>query len=867
MNKGKAVEQTPQHNHDSDLEQLPENPESAGNTSKFAERIPAPPYTPIETNTEYCHSNSHTSSPAFPPNGHQRLTSEAFPNRLNIVIQVVGSRGDVQPFIALGLALQKHGHRVRIATHNVFQQFVTSSGLGFHPVGGDPAELMAYMVSSPRLVPDLATLRAGAIARKRHMYEEMLKGFWESCLAEDQETGVPFVADAIIANPPSFAHVHCAEALGIPCHLVFTMPWSSTGAFAQPLAGLTLDSKGKRKESKSSTSTNLVSYSVVNFLTWQGLGDIVNHWRVETLDLEAVPSTEGPHLVESLKVPFTYCWSPSLVAKPSDWGEHIDVCGFFFRDPPSYTPPDDLARFLSSGPRPIYIGFGSIVVGDAEGLMSMVLSAVKAAGVRAVISRGWSNLTADESDDLFFVGDCPHEWLFQQVAAVVHHGGAGTTACGLRYGCPTAIVPFFGDQPFWGTVVNAAGAGPPPLPYESLTSQRLAQAIEFCLLPTTREAASVLACKIAAEDGVQNAVDSFHRSLPKELLQCDFFPEETAVWSYGRGRKQVKMCRGVALVLRQHGVDLKDLRLHKTGNIDIENHRWDPFTAVSAASLSTVAGVADATVDMVRRPIQEYRRERSEPEVDGPSDATTKGTVAIPSGAAMLPLVDTDTILMSTEKSLAKKSSNRLEALPEQSLKSASKTSLETTSQSSLKSSNSHSKASAAASASAHSMGNAVARATRGVFVDIPLAATEGMRAVPQLWGEEVEKHEHIHDLRSGVSVAGRSFVGGITGAIKGVFMRTYEAKRKEGAIGAIKGLSQGSVGLVTKTSSAVTGLVTYPAQGISKSIRARIRGEARRRVTQARWRECEWLLESGEWNKDTSSVLHDFEGLKGRNI
>jgi hypothetical protein len=270
MSKGKGVEYSQQHNHDSDLEQLPDDHDQGGKTSKFAARIPAPPYTPLGTNPEYSSSNSQSSSPTFPTYWQQRSTPKAFPNRLNIVIQVVGSRGDVQPFIALGLALQKYGHRVRIATHNVFKQFVTSSGLGFYQVGGDPAELMAYMVSSPRLVPDLATLRAGAVARKRHMYQEMLKGFWESCLADDPDTGVPFVANAIIANPPSFAHVHCAEALGIPCHLVFTMPWSSTGAFAQPLAGLTLDSKGKKKESKSSSSTNLVSYSVVNFLTWQG---------------------------------------------------------------------------------------------------------------------------------------------------------------------------------------------------------------------------------------------------------------------------------------------------------------------------------------------------------------------------------------------------------------------------------------------------------------------------------------------------------------------------------------------------------------------------------------------------------------------
>ncbi|KAI0868294.1 UDP-glucose,sterol transferase [Hypoxylon argillaceum] len=780
--------------------------------------------TVVYPNPEYSDSDPHAGPAKLAFDGNEEENSKTFLNRLNILIQVVGSRGDVQPFIALGLALQTHGHRVRVATHDVFRPFVTSSGLDFYPVGGDPAELMAYMVSSPRLVPDLATLRAGAIARKRHMYDRMLRGFWEACLADDPDTGAPFVADAIIANPPGFAHVHCAEALGVPCHLVFTMPWSSTGAFPQPLAGMTLDTKGK-KVSKSASKTNYVSYAAVNFLTWQGLGDVVNHWRVETLDLEAVPSTEGPHLIETLKVPFTYCWSPSLVSKPPDWGDHIDVCGFFFRNPPAYTPPDDLAEFLGSGPAPIYIGFGSIVVGNAAGLLSMVLGAVRATGVRAVISRGWSSLSADGSDDVFFLGDCPHEWLFQQVTAVVHHGGAGTTACGLRYGRPTAIVPFFGDQPFWGAVVNQAGAGPAPVPYESLTSQKLAQAIRFCLSPAAREAALAVACKIATEDGVARAVDSFHRSLPKGRLQCDFFPDETAVWVHGRGRKAIKMCRGAATVLRQHGVDLQELRLLKTGNITIENRRWDPFTAVSAASLSTVVGVAEAAIDVVRKPIQYRQREHwQEKAVVQTIKADTSVTVA-PGGAAMFPL------------------SSKLSS---QALRSASK-------------------ANGAIAASANSMGSVVTRTTRGVLVDIPLAVTEGMRAVPGLWGEKVEEHEPIHDLRSGVSVAGRSFYEGITGAARGVFLRTYEAKKREGATGVLKGLTQGSVGLVTKTGSAITGLVAYPAQGISKSIQARIKGETRRRVVQARWREGEWLLEGGRWTKDVTSVLHDFDGLKGR--
>lgn len=122
-----------------------------------------------------------------------------------------------------------------------------------------------------------------------------------------------------------------------------------------------------------------------------------------------------------------------------------DVCGFFFRDPPSYDPPIELASFLASGPTPIYIGFGSIVIDDPERMTSLLVEAVRSTGVRAIISKGWSNLGGIEDENVLFLGDCPHEWLFSQVSAVVHHGGAGTTACGLLNGRPTTIVPFFGE--------------------------------------------------------------------------------------------------------------------------------------------------------------------------------------------------------------------------------------------------------------------------------------------------------------------------------------------------------------------------------------------------------------------------------------
>jgi len=182
---------------------------------------------------------------------------------LNVLIQVVGSRGDVQPFIALGNELQRLGFRVRLATHDVFEGFVRESGLEFYPVGGDPSALMAYMVKNPGLIPSLQSLHAGEIRQKREMVEEMLGGFWQSCLCPHSVTGAPFGADAIIANPPSFAHLHCAQALGIPVHIMFTMPWTSTTAFPHPLANL-------HNSGGNQLMANYVSYAVVEHLTWQG---------------------------------------------------------------------------------------------------------------------------------------------------------------------------------------------------------------------------------------------------------------------------------------------------------------------------------------------------------------------------------------------------------------------------------------------------------------------------------------------------------------------------------------------------------------------------------------------------------------------
>ena len=186
------------------------------------------------------------------------------PPVMNIVIHVVGSRGDVQPFVSLGKVLrEKYGHRIRLATHPTFKTFVEESGLEFFSIGGDPAELMAFMVKNPGLMPGLDSLKSGDVGQRRRGMYQIVKGCWRSCIEPDPEKNVPFVAEVIIANPPSFAHVHCAQALGIPLHLMFTMPWSPTRAFPHPLANI-------ERTDADPTTTNYLSYGLVELMTWQG---------------------------------------------------------------------------------------------------------------------------------------------------------------------------------------------------------------------------------------------------------------------------------------------------------------------------------------------------------------------------------------------------------------------------------------------------------------------------------------------------------------------------------------------------------------------------------------------------------------------
>ncbi|KAL1827055.1 hypothetical protein ACET3Z_005467 [Daucus carota] len=422
---------------------------------------------------------------------------------LQIVVLIVGTRGDVQPFVAIGKRLQDYGHRVRLATHANFKDFVLSSGLEFFPLGGDPKVLAGYMVKNKGFLPS----GPSEVNIQRNQIKAIIFSLLPACTEPDPESQVPFNVDAIIANPPAYGHVHVAEALRVPIHIYFTMPWTPTSEFPHPLSRVR-QPVGYR-----------ISYQVVDSLIELGMRDMINDFRKKKLKLRPVSYLGGYN--DPQGVPHGYIWSPHLVPKPRDWGPKIDVVGFCFLDLAStYIPQDSLVKWLEAGSMPIYIGFGSLPIQDPEGMTEIIVQALKMTGQRGIINKGWGGLgnLVEPMDFVYLLDNCPHDWLFLKCAAVVHHGGAGTTAAGLKAACPTTVVPFFGDQPFWGERVHERGVGPAPIPVDEFSLEKLVAAIKFMLEPEVKNRALELAKDMEKEDGVTGAVDAFHKHYPANKL-------------------------------------------------------------------------------------------------------------------------------------------------------------------------------------------------------------------------------------------------------------------------------------------------------------------------------------------------------------
>ncbi len=413
---------------------------------------------------------------------------------MRITILAIGTRGDVQPCLALGLGLRSAGHDVRVSAFSDFEQLVSQAGLPFLPISGSMRDLIQSEAAR-----EIAR-SGGNVVKAVRLMAEILESLTEK-LCQDLLNacrGSDFVIYSSAA--PHGYHLYAIpEALGIPCMAAYLFPmFGYSRSFPHPLWPFDLHAMG---------AGSWLSNVATQQLIWQPFRKIINNWRRNVLGLRPVPLF-GPY--NSLQErPILYGYSPSLIPPPSvPWAY---VTGFWFLDQPSaWTAPPALLDFIHSGSAPVYIGFGSVNSDEAKRVTDISIAAAAKAGQRAIV------LTDDHhagraSAEVFTVGSVPFDWLFPHVAAVVHHGGAGTTASVLRAGVPSVVVPFKGEQHFFGRIVKKVGAASASIPQKRLTEEALAAAIQTAVAdPQIRARSAELGRRIRAEDGVGQAVRVFH---------------------------------------------------------------------------------------------------------------------------------------------------------------------------------------------------------------------------------------------------------------------------------------------------------------------------------------------------------------------
>jgi sterol 3beta-glucosyltransferase len=409
-----------------------------------------------------------------------------------LAIITIGSRGDVQPYVALGAGLQRAGFQVRLATHGRFAAFIEQHGLQFFPLPDDPKEMLNTPTGRDWVGSGQNPVRFFRAFNRLtgDRLPALLAATEKACAGAD---GVLFALFGV----PAY---HVAEKMGIPAIMAALQPVSRTAAF---------QAMGAPEIFWANGWSNYISHLVVEQIFWQPFRRQYNQWRQRQLGLPNA-SFWGPYReIERCKNPVLYGFSRHVLPRPDDWSDNIQISGYWFLNGSAdWQPEPGLADFLAAGPPPIAVGFGSMVTPDPVQFTQLVVRAVEQAGQRAVFLTGWGGLQPDNLPDFIYpLEAAPHDWLYERVTAVIHHSGAGTTAASLRAGRPTIAVPFFADQYFWAARIKALGVGPIPIPRDKLTTANLAQAIITAVTdPTIQANAAQLGEKIRAEDGVGRAV-------------------------------------------------------------------------------------------------------------------------------------------------------------------------------------------------------------------------------------------------------------------------------------------------------------------------------------------------------------------------
>lgn len=408
---------------------------------------------------------------------------------MRIAIPALGSRGDVLPSVLLGDGLAKAGHHVRLATFGSFQPLVEAHGLEFQRLPGDPKEFFqsvrwdSLVISPWRPRHHTKTIHRGM----RTLVDQVRPG---ELLREWRDV------DAIIfSNTTTFGH-QCAAELSVPSVMMTTLPAVSTARFAHPVVSplVTLPAPG-----------NYASWLIAERLQRQSFKEPLRPRSRRALGLRTLPLSPSP--AGWPPFPVLHGYSATVLPRPDDWPEHVEVTGWLLPDPPRDPLPPEVRQFLDEGPAPVYVGLGSMPIRDPPAFAEMLVRVLAHAGGRAIVAgAGLRSSPTLKGVDFVLVADPPHAQLFEHVRAVVHHGGSGTVGAGLRAGRPTLVLPLMFDQFFWGRRVHSLGVGPRPIPFAQLSEQRLRDALTELQSDPIVVAAASLGERIRAEDPVGRTV-------------------------------------------------------------------------------------------------------------------------------------------------------------------------------------------------------------------------------------------------------------------------------------------------------------------------------------------------------------------------
>ena len=377
---------------------------------------------------------------------------------MRITILTYGSRGDVQPCLALASALRQAGHKPLLALPEFLRSQADDLGIAVVPLPGDIAQLSeGFSRAGKNPLAMVRTLQRNI----EPIALDVARLAYQAC----QE------ADLIVHTFLFTLGAHAfARQLGIPDLSVQFFPMFNTSGSYPQLAfpEMPLGSIYNHLTHRLASATFLLSQRLM-------------YPRIRKSAPELPPSLPYPFKSSAGRsaTPLLLAFSPTLVPPEPLQDAHIHPTGFWFLDQAAaFQPPADLEEFLASGPQPVCVGFGSMIHPDLPRLQRLLLDGLSQAGQRALVLTGWDGWAAAEpGPDRFFLDDAPHRWLFPRCSAIIHHGGAGTAAAALRSGKPNVVLPLAVDQPFWAKRIHAFGASPPPLDPRTLTADQVAAAV------------------------------------------------------------------------------------------------------------------------------------------------------------------------------------------------------------------------------------------------------------------------------------------------------------------------------------------------------------------------------------------------------